>query len=472
MPKLDIKSRIVLYIVSIFLVAFVFAGYALYRIPRLAQSEIDNDLSMLATNIVERTNSADTIDIADLEWHTDSFQTAGSFYVVHDTQGNIVKSSINFPKNAIALAPSLLPLSPDSTSQSEPVFTTLSLEGQLVRVLHYPIVFELGNSDSTSLSGYLQVGRLTEEYSSYRQNLYAATLTAAAALFAAICALTLLVPHLFKPLDDIIAKVQDFNTVDDLSVRLDIDSISRREDEFRTLSISFNEFIMKMESLFKAQQRLLADVSHELRTPLTSVQGNVDLMRRMGSADVESLDAIESEAERMSRLVNDLLSLARADVGGLPIQRELVNLDVVFLKAFEQISSLDLSVRVILTDVEQVEVIGDEDRLRQLLLNLMSNAVKYTNSGGNVKVNLAADNNEAIITIEDTGIGISAEDLPNIFERFYRVNKARSRERGGTGLGLAISKSIVDAHRGTIKVTSEVGVGSKFTVRLPAYNRY
>jgi signal transduction histidine kinase len=228
-----------------------------------------------------------------------------------------------------------------------------------------------------------------------------------------------------------------------------------------------NQTLERLERLFHGRQRFLADVSHELRTPLTTIRGNVDLMRRMGEADPEALDVVQDELQRMTRLVDDLLLLARADTGSLPIQRKPVELDTVFLDIYRQVRSLDQPVDIVLREVDQAYVLGDEDRLRQLILNLIDNAIKYTPPGGNVGLSLSKSNGIVEIEVTDTGVGISFEDLPRVFDRFYRVDKARSRNLGGSGLGLSIARWIAQAHGGDIRVESREGEGSKFTISLP-----
>jgi signal transduction histidine kinase len=208
-----------------------------------------------------------------------------------------------------------------------------------------------------------------------------------------------------------------------------------------------------------------------LRSPLTAIRGNLDLLRRGALDDAEAraetLAAIESESVRMQRLVQDLLLLAQADAG-VPIEKRVVELDTVLLDVFRQARLNAGNVKVSLGNEDQVQVIGDADRLKQLFLNLMDNASKYTPSGGTVTLSFAREGDWVRVAITDTGIGIPAQDLPRIFDRFYRVDKARAREKGDTGLGLAICKWIVDAHGGRIGVQSEVGKGSTFTVWLPA----
>jgi len=176
---------------------------------------------------------------------------------------------------------------------------------------------------------------------------------------------------------------------------------------------------------------------------------------------------MEAEAERMSRLVSDLLWLAQADAG-VQLQLKPVELDTLLLDVYRQaLVMAGGRVQVQLGHEDQAIVAGDADRLRQALLNLVDNAVKYTPAGGRVTLSLHREPEWVRITVADTGIGIAPEDLPHIFERFYRVDKARSRALGGTGLGLSIVQWIAQAHGGQVTVESRPGVGSEFTLWLP-----
>jgi signal transduction histidine kinase len=194
-------------------------------------------------------------------------------------------------------------------------------------------------------------------------------------------------------------------------------------------------------------------------------------MRRMGEGDVEMLGIIQEEVDRLTRLVGDLTLLARADAGGLPLDMKPTELDNLLFEVYRQVSLLDKPVEVVVTEVDQVCVNGDPDRLKQLLLNLVENGMKYTPNGGRVTISLSQANGWAQIGVTDTGIGIPPEDLPYIFDRFYRVDKARNRAQGGTGLGLSIAKWVAQAHGGDIHVESEVSRGTTFTVVLPVWQK-
>jgi len=255
---------------------------------------------------------------------------------------------------------------------------------------------------------------------------------------------------------------------DDLSRR--IPNAGPRDDEVGQLIRAFNQTLSRLEKLFTAQRRFLADVSHELRTPLTVIKGNVALLRRMGATDDESLSGIETEVDRLTRMVGDLLLLAQAESGKIPLDMRPVELDTVLLEVFQQMRILAgdrLQLRI--TEIDQVQVIGDRDRLKQVLVNLVGNAVKYTPGGGKIAISLGKSGEQARLVVTDTGPGIPAQDLPHIFERFYRAEKSRTRGRDGTGygLGLSIAYWIVHNHGGRIDVDSKEGHGTTFCLWLP-----
>ncbi|MBF8266560.1 MAG: histidine kinase [Dehalococcoidia bacterium] len=241
-------------------------------------------------------------------------------------------------------------------------------------------------------------------------------------------------------------------------------------DELWKLARTFNEMLASLEEAYSAQQRFTADASHELRAPLTAIRGNLDLLDRIRDMPADerrqTLTHVRREVERLSRLVNDLLALARADAGQA-LETRPVELDALLVDAHRQARSLARGVSVHLGNLEPAVVQGDEDRLRELLLILVDNALRYTPEGGTVTLWLKHEQPWAVVGVEDTGIGIEPEDLPHVFDRFWRADKARSRDSGGTGLGLAIAKWIVDHHGGELVVESTPGKGSRFSVCLP-----
>jgi signal transduction histidine kinase len=278
----------------------------------------------------------------------------------------------------------------------------------------------------------------------------------------------LLTGQVLGPLEKVTAAASSITNADDLSRR--IPNPEHSENEIGILIEAFNQTLNRLEQLFSTQKRFMADVSHELRTPLTVIKGNVSLLRKMKTPDEESLQTIEGEVDRLTRMVGDLLLLAQAESGKLPLNLSRVELDSVLLEVFQQVKVLaGDKINLKITDMEPVEVMADRDRIKQVYLNLLANAVKYTPSGGSVMVSIRRIQERIETTITDTGPGIPARDLPHIFERFYRGDKARTRSADGSsfGLGLSIAFWIVKNHGGAIEVQSNEGAGTTFMVWLP-----
>lgn len=273
-----------------------------------------------------------------------------------------------------------------------------------------------------------------------------------------------------KPLNEITQIATSISKADDLHKRIDLES--QPSSEIRELMKAFNQTLERLENLFNSQNRFIADVSHELRTPLTVIKGNVGLMKRLGSGDTESLDSISSEVDRLTRLVTDLLLLAQAETGHLPMDIKVVELDSVFLEVFQQMKILaGQRVWLKIDDIDQVRVKGDPDRLKQVMVNLIANAIQHTPDSGHVSVRLGKKDGMGMFQVTDTGPGIPPENLPFIFDRFFRAEKSRTRNKNsGFGLGLAIVRWIVNNHEGRIEVRSRVGQGTTFWVYLPLWD--
>jgi len=272
-----------------------------------------------------------------------------------------------------------------------------------------------------------------------------------------------------KPVDQIAQQAQTIEETD-LSQRIEI----KAKDELGRLASTLNEMIDRLEKAFKRQQQFTSDASHELRTPLAIIEAESTLMLqkdRTNSEYRQSLETISQEAHRIAHLVDQLLTLARADAGKEKLPLKEVNLNELISELSSDIEILcrDKGLEFQLNQAEDLMVNGDDAKLRQLFLNLLDNAIRYTPSGGSISVSVYREGQMAVVSISDTGIGISQEDLPHIFARFYRVDKVRSPSEGGSGLGLAICKQIAEGHRGRIEVQSEFGRGSTFSVFLPLY---
>lgn len=275
-----------------------------------------------------------------------------------------------------------------------------------------------------------------------------------------------------EPVDRMITEVREITDGRSLHRRL---ALPMTRDELSRLAETLNAMMTRLERSFAALRRFTADASHELKTPLTVVRAGVERAITRPGMPQEALAPLEEtlqEVNRMTELLDALLTLARADEGRAELHREPVDLREIIEEAGEtgellaEHAGVGMEIRL---PPQPVVVAVDRSRLRQLALNLIENAVKYTPRGGQVSVDLASDNGRAVFTVADTGIGIAPGDLPHVFDRFWRADSARTRtsERAGTGLGLAICKWIAEAHGGTIDVQSRPGRGTTFTVDLP-----
>ncbi len=254
----------------------------------------------------------------------------------------------------------------------------------------------------------------------------------------------------------------------DLSSRLDVDAAP---EELRELSTAFNASLDRLSTALEARRRFTADASHELRTPIATLRSQAEsALRRERTPDEyqATLAACLRASKRMSDLVEGLLTLASADTGVNTTHTEEVDLRILVEERIEAWRERARRAGINLFCVaDKVVVRGDPLLLANVLDNLLANAIRYSDSGGRVEVSLDSEDSSAVLQVSDHGIGIQAEALPHVFERFYRADFARSREQGGFGLGLAIAMQIVEAHGGSIEAESQWGEGSTFTVRVP-----
>lgn len=431
-------------------------GVAVYgAVSFTITSQVDDTLRQTATEIiknirVDSTGQLNVIALPSLDLPTDVYVQ------VWDRDRHLRASSLNLSQNSRIL---------DAVGfqSSVPVFRDVYISTVHLRV--YTVPLQVG----TRPVGTMQIGtKLAIVDATQRIFLIVLIIGMIMAISIAGLAGWISTYRVTAPLKDVTRTALQITRADDLSRRIPYQGPP--DDEVGQLIHAFNQTLSRLENLFHMQRRFMADVGHELRTPLTVIKGNVQIMRRMGSTDEESLSSIESEVDRLTRLVGDLLLLAQAESGKIPLDRRLVELDSVLLEVLNQMRVLTREkLQLRLGDFDQVLVCGDQDRLKQVLVNLISNAINYTPAGGEVVVGLGKANNQARMTVSDNGAGIPAEDLPYIFERFYRGEKARTRARDGKGfgLGLSIAYWIVRHHGGRIEVDSTEGKGTTFCVWLP-----
>ncbi|HEY7825864.1 MAG TPA: ATP-binding protein [Candidatus Acidoferrales bacterium] len=271
------------------------------------------------------------------------------------------------------------------------------------------------------------------------------------------------------PVDEITLAARSISA-QNLSRRL---AVPRTGDELERLAGTLNEMLERLDSAFHRVMQFTADASHELRTPVSVIRTGAELTLRKPRSEAEYREAVSQilqESEKVSQLIEQLMDLARADSGAVALTLVPLPLSEVLCRSLGQAKILAAAKQIPILETlssEPIRVRGDAASLERLFLILLDNAVKYTPGGGQIEVELRAAGRMATVSVRDTGIGIDTADIYHIFERFFRADKARSRELGGTGLGLSIGRWIAEAHGGEIRVTSELGKGSTFEVYLP-----
>ena len=478
---MSIRLRLTLWYSAVLAVMLIVLGGGIYALlVRSVNTSIDAQLTSTADQILgaSKVRAFSNLLQVVVPEELDLFRAPDVGVVVIDGNSQtVVQKSRNVGQFSQAFDPDALQL----INSTETIMRDVSLGGDTrARILTVPIVVTTEQGDQRV--GYLQIAApLNGAQQSLRQFGSLMVLGGVIGVLAAAFVGAFLARKALEPIDRITQTASEIARGGDMQRRI---TKPGPPDEVGRLTETLNVMLDRLEGMFTAQQRFTADISHELRTPLTTIRGNADLLQRMGGADQASIDAIHAETDRMIRLVGDLLLLAQADAG-LPIRREPIAIDQLAGEVVRQVQVISGGVKVSLQSEagEPLCVDGDPDRLRQLLLNLIDNAIKYTPSGGEVKVRVARENGSARLDVCDTGPGVPPEHLqpgpngvPLIFERFYRVEKSRTRSAAlggngrsgsGTGLGLSIAYWIVQAHAGRIEVHSDIGSGTTITVWLP-----
>jgi len=432
-------------------------GTAVYvAVSSTLNNQIDRNLIRITQTVIQTSRvDLNVITMPRLDLSADVFiQVYGRDKNLRAASANLQMRGINSPLDEAGL------------NSQTPVFRDVTVDNARLRVLSTPI--EIAGTDR--LIGYIQVGTSLAAVQTTQQILLIILLAGAVvSMLIAGLAGWVSTKQALSPLEAVTNTALQITRADDLSRR--IPYRGPPNDEIGQLINAFNQTLSRLENLFESQRRFLADVGHELRTPLTVIKGNVDLMRRMDCTDEESMEGIEEEVDRLTRLVGDLLLLAQAESGKLPLARRTVELDTLLLDALHQMRVLaGERIQLKLGEIDQVLVCGDPDRLKQVLVNLIGNAIQYTPDGGEVIAGLGKVQSQAHLTVSDTGPGIPPEDIPHIFERFYRGEKSRTRSKNGKkgfGLGLSIAYWIVRNHGGQIEVMPREPHGATFSVWLP-----
>jgi signal transduction histidine kinase len=402
---------------------------------------------------------SDTLSDLDLDPSTfNAYSSPGLLFEVWDAEGRLVAAAPGLP-------PGGLPWSNDARGavmRGQPHLDSAPSEGgHWVRVLTRPV------TDGSRLLAIVRVGESLQPIDHAVADLLRPLIAGGVLILGAcIVATWVVVSRALEPLESIAATAERIALTGDVSLAVQPEGTG----EVRRLAVAFNRMVERLRTLLESQRQLLADTSHELRNPLTVVRTDLDLLGRDLDPDTRQEVAAEAaeEAERMSRLVADLLYLTREEHAERG-PSEPVRLDRLVADVVERLQQVAPDHEVRVADAEPVTVLGVRDRLHQLVTNLVENGIRYTPAGGHVAVSVRMfGDRTARLDIVDDGIGIPPEHLPRVFDRFYRVDPARARATGGTGLGLAIVKHVAEAHGGAVEATSEPGVGSTFSVLLPA----
>lgn len=464
--RLPIRWRLALGY-TLLLVALI-GGVGFYLLTTLETNllqEADETLGLRATHIAraiadageEQLDQAAAMaalsDLAPLE----EYSAPGIYVEVLDHQGVLLASSPNLnggrlPGHSLLLAEAL---------SGREVFVTAPVGRDRVRLLAKPV------RDGERQVGVVLVGEsLHPQDVALRRVQQLLGVSAVAAAAASLLGSWWLAGQAFGPIARVTRVARRIATTGKFEQRITECPV---RDELGELIATFNDMLSCLESTFRRHREFLADASHELRGPLMVIRGNLDLLRQdlpIQEREESVREAVE-EAERMSRLLSDLLFLAKNDAQ-LAMEWLPVDLSLVVLESLDRAASVDAGSHVlVVTHNEPSLVRGDRERLGQMLWNLLQNALRYTPGGGEITVSLRRHRAVAELVVADTGIGIPPEHQLRIFERFYRVDRTRSRENGGTGLGLAIVKQVAEAHGGQVRVRSRPGEGSIFTVTLP-----
>lgn len=461
---MTIRVRLSLWYGTALALSFIVFAIVLYAVmARGLREQVDHSLEKAAEAAVralEQHGVGPTLPFDDLAAEFPELAVLDKSFQIFSPAGKVTIQSPNVRRHDIPLSRTAL----EAAFEGRATFESARFRGESpIRLLSVPI------RRGGELVNVVQVGTsLQQAEHTLRRMLGVFLVATPVALIVALAGGWFLAGRALRPVEALTLAAKRI-AAGDLSQRL---TVPRSSDEIGRLTVTFNDMIARLDDSFQQVRRFSADASHELRTPLTVMKGETELaLRRPRSAEDYRL-VLESsleEIDRMSRIVDELLFLARADLGEVKMEFKPVRLDMLVEDIQRQAVVLgqEHQVHVAVGAVEPVIVSGDELRLRELILNLVDNAIKYSQAGGKVELRLSQEHGLARLAVVDQGIGISPEAQARIFDRFYRTDDARAHCKKGTGLGLSICKWIVEAHRGRIDVHSAVGQGSQFTVVLP-----
>ncbi len=465
MSNASIRVRLTIWYGSALVLIMILFTSALYLVmSRALQDQIDRSLeeaAKAAARSLEEHRFGPFLLLDDLAQAFPELALLDKFFQIFGPGGQVTLQSANILTQEIPLSQTAL----EAAHVAQATFESVRFQEEIpIRLLSYPI------RHGENLVNILRVGTSLRPVEEMLQRLIFVLLVASPlAVAVSMLGVWFLAGRALRPVDAITLTAQRI-AAGDLTQRIQ----TRSKDEIGRLASTFNDMIARLEASFRQIRQFSADASHELRTPLTIIKGETELALRKPRSPEMYREALESnleEIDRMNRIVEELLFLSRADLGEIKVASDPVQLDSLIQEVQQQAIVLgqDRQVETTLGRVEPAQVLGDEWRLREMLLNLVDNAVKYSRQTGTVQLSLVRDGHMACLSVRDHGIGISPEEQGLIFDRFYRTDAARAHFQKGTGLGLSICKWIAEAHRGRIQVESILGQGSCFIILLPLF---
>jgi heavy metal sensor kinase len=471
------------YVLILGILLISFSSFLYFTLSKSLHRDVDNKLRSLAELIaLESASPLSKFGFGSIDQALETsmnLKPIGKFIQVLDESGNIGRKSENLKNVELPISLNAL----KNASKGLVTFeTNHSIGNTPLRIITFPV------TENNHVTKIVQIASSLEGVEDALNTLFIILIvTVPLALMVASLGGQFLAHKALKPVDNITQTARVI-TSQNLNQRITPPKV---KDEISRLIETFNEMISRLDQSFRQIKQFSSDASHELKTPLTILKGEVEVTLRKERTPQEYQQTLESNLEeinRMSQIVEDLLLLSRADTGEVRLNIEDINLTEILNEVLTQMNRLAQSKGLYLSTSnhhQDIHIFGDALRIRELFINLIENGIKYTEEGGSIHITLQKENTPPVrsqsdweggekngfvkVIISDTGIGIAKEDQERIFSRFFRVDKARSRERGGSGLGLSICKWIVEAHQGEIVVESELGKGSSFIVKLPLF---
>lgn len=449
--KLTFIYSIIFSIVLILLSASVLFGVKIFL-----NSQAINQLNNISSNIVQKIGitSKDQTPIYSSQF-LDDYQMYPDVYIkITDSNGNIINSIIKKSVSTLDVKSKVNNVNPIEINE-----------------FHLLVKNNLINIDAQNAIYVQVIIDVTKDYFFIKILFILMGFTDFIGILVSIFVGYIISKRILNPIDKITKAARSIS-INDLSEKLEVNETG---DELAELSKTLNEMLERLRNSFVRQNQFVSDASHELRTPISVIKGYAQLIDRWGKDDrkilEESIIAIKNEADNMNKLIERLLFIARADVGNLKPDKKEISLSDLIKSIVEETKLYDHDHNFKIEINNNILLFADEKLMQQLFRIIIDNSIKYTPNNGTITINIAEEKDYIKISIKDTGIGIPKDELSNIFDRFYRVDKTRNKDTGGSGIGLSIAKWIVELHNGKISAKSVIEKGTTIIVEIPNENR-